>query len=194
MKKILVFLLILLIPCVSLAENLPDVSGMMPVLDSLTLALMQSGEEGSEIYEPHDSDFFWTVLYLMGVNWSAKDPSCEINGDIICMPAQLLRAYASAAFSVSDGLLPLPEGSTIRYDDIRDEYLLPLSDRGDADVKLVDVYCTADGVNVVAQLVDSEDVPHATVYFELVDYTTIDNTAEMVFQYAVTKALLDVAS
>ncbi len=117
MKRLLCILLsaLLLISAIAYAENLTATAGtteetveeklyrMIPVLDSLARNM---GVEGEIAYDANDALFFWTQLYLHGVNWSFDNPLVQQSDNQIVIPSSVIQEYAEAAFY---GMIGMPE-------------------------------------------------------------------------------------
>lgn len=135
-----------------------NVEAMMPIMDSVVRA-MREGD--GEDYEPRDDDFFWSLLYLMGVNWGHTHPVAEIDGPNIVLRTQIMQEFASAAFYDYSDLLPLDADdwtNVMTYDAGRDAYVIELSDVGESETKLESYTANADGsVTAVVGLYGGEE-------------------------------------
>ena len=157
MKRLLCILLsaLLLISAIAYAENLTATAGtteetveeklyrMIPVLDSLARNM---GIEGEVAYDANDALFFWTQLYLHGVNWSFDNPLVQQSDNQIVIPASVIQEYAEAAFYGMIGMPEIPEGVTeIRYDAATDSYVLEPSDMGETSITIERYATDAEG-------------------------------------------------
>ena len=66
------------------------VEAMMPILDSI---LNTMGMTDTTPYAPKDADFFWSVLYLTGVNWGHTHPLIEYNNVHAIIPSQVMQEF-----------------------------------------------------------------------------------------------------
>ena len=162
-----------------------DVGAMTPVFDALIRAMYET----DSAYAPKDETFFWTTLYLMGVNSGEELGRAELTEDtMIKVPRQAMQEFASACFEDYDDLLPLPsdEGS-ISYDEGQDAYLLAPSDPGDTETEILDAEET-DGL-VTAHVKFSGDEGIYT--FTLVSNPYASGISNPVFMYTVSSVQTD---
>ncbi len=109
---------------------------MLPVLDSLVRAL---GIEGESAYAPDNAEFFWTTLYLTGVNWGHTHPLARQEDGAAVVPAQTMQEFAGAAFFDCSPPLPaIPESlaQSVFYDEALGAYRLAPSDMGETTVRI----------------------------------------------------------
>ncbi len=166
------------------------VEAMMPILDSI---LNTMGMTDTTPYAPKDADFFWSVLYLTGVNWGHTHPLIEYNNVHAIIPSQVMQEFASAAFRDYDDLLPLPQSfeDAMQYDDGLDAYLLALSDRGDSSTTLDSVEANADGsVTALVSLHIAPDAFWGTMEFNLAANPYAEAISEPTYLYTVQDAKL----
>jgi hypothetical protein len=156
-----------------------DVEAMTPVFDALIRAMKETGGA----YAPKDEGFFWTTLYLMGVNSGEELGRAELTEDMmIKVPRQAMQEFASACFEDYDDLLPLPEqDSSITYDEGQDAYLLAPSDPGDAVTEILDA--TEQDGRVTVHVKFSGDEEAYT--FTLVSNPYASGISDPVFLYTV---------
>lgn len=192
MKKLVLIILALMLagmPC-AMADEYDKAANMAPIIDSVVRAMVEAGIQGEAGYAPRDAEFFWSVMYLMGVNWSKDNPLCEMDGDSIRVPRKVMQEYATAAFLDYDDLLPLPDDTAISYDERGDAYIMPMSDMGDTKVSYADVSPGKKRILVEAVLLDGEENQLATVNFVLVDNPYADAVTDPTFLLTVKRARL----
>jgi hypothetical protein len=162
-----------------------DVTAMMPVFDALIRAM----KETDSAYEPEDEGFFWTTLYLMGVNSGEELGRAEFTENtMIKVPRQAMQEFASACFEDYNDLLPLSdEDGSISYDEGQDAYLLAPSDPGDAVTEILDATET-DG-QVTAHVKFSGD--DGTYTFTLISNPYASGISDPVFMYTVSSVQTD---
>lgn len=181
---------------VPVTETDPEISAMLPVLDSLVRAM---GVAGGNAYAPEDPVFFWNVLYLTCVNWNAAHPGISIDGDAVTVTRDAMRAVAGAAFSDTDTLLPQPDGSAavytpVTYDAQTGVYRLMQSDAGAADTRLETCRAQPDGtVAVTLGLYVDPDERYGAIRFTLRRNPNAAGLPAPAFPYCVVDAAEDEA-
>ncbi len=171
-------------------ETAKKLDAMLPILDSI---LRTMGVEGEMQYAPRDPEFFWSVLYLMGVNWGTVHPLVQGDGDAILVDRKVMQEFASAAFLDYDDLLEVPESfaASVRYDEKSsvDDYALTPSDMDEAESKMDSALVRADGhIEVVAGLYDLEGQELGAVTFLLSDNPYVSGISDPIFYYSVENA------
>lgn len=144
-----------------------DMEAMRPILDTVVLT-MGAGENAK--FDPQDAEFFWTGLYLMGVNWSASHPLIEQAEEAVVVPAQAMEDIARSAFGSDANFPQMPDdlSQVISYDIDSATYSLSYSDRGSAQTNLHDIAIAEDGtVTVQMDLISAPDELLGTFVFTL---------------------------
>ncbi|MPM85375.1 hypothetical protein SDC9_132455 [bioreactor metagenome] len=176
----------------NLSDEEETVEAMMPILDSI-VRTMCIGDTAA--YQPQDPEFFWNMLYLMGVNWGHTHPLVEQTEEYVKVPRQVMQEFASAAFLDYSDLLPVPESmaGSLWYDEGLDAYCLAYSDKGDTETKLESVAAGADGsITAVVNLYETPDTFLNMVEFVLVANPYVDGISEPTYFYTVRSATLAV--
>jgi len=192
MKKLTAWMmafLLLLAPCAMAQEDEAEILAMQPVVDSIMRAICVEDET---IHDAEDAEYFWSVLYLMGVNWSGFHELCVFSEDYstIRIPRQVMQEYATAIFCDYQDLLPLPEDSVIVYDEGWDAFILPLSDMGDTHTMLDEYHFDDEGaLHVAASLRDWEDNVFFRMNFVMLPNPYADAVVEPVYLYSVAEAV-----
>lgn len=170
----------------ALSDVQRNVEAMMPILDSITLAM----EDGAT-YLPREPEFFWMVLYLTGVNWGEGHPLVVREGDQVVAPRQVMQEFASAAFLDYDDLLPVPESLSqlVQYDAPLDAYRLTISERGDSSTRVEAVTINADGtVTARVGLYTGRNDLLKSIEFIMVDNPYAGGISDPTFLYSVSSA------
>lgn len=183
-------LLCCLLPLGALAEAQdPKLEAMMPILDSLVRTM---GIEGEVAYAPKDPEFFWTTLYLMGVNWGHTHPLVEQQEDgSVRVRRPVMQEFASAAFLEYDDLLEVPAGlaESVKYLEEWDAYELSPSDIGDTVTRLDGVVGNEDGsVTATVTLYGGEGEKLGSIRFSLVANPYAQGISEPTYLYTVSAA------
>lgn len=167
-----------------------NLAAMMPILDSIVRTM---GIGSETVYNPKDPEFFWSVLYLMGVNWGGAHPLVEndVQNQNVIVPRKVMQEFASAAFLDYSDLLDMPESyaQSVTYDEGLDAYALSLSDMGDSYTKLDDYTVNPDG-SIAAQvgLYVGDGEYYGQITFTLTANPYADGIADPVYLYTVTAA------
>lgn len=166
---------------------------MMPVFDSI--ARGTGSENGA--YNPTDNEYFWTVLYLCGVNWGLANQLVEYDENTVKVPRQAMQEYASAAFYEYDDLPLIPEnlsGSAITYDEALDSYMLAASDMGDTASRLDGYFVEADGsITAKVGVYSFEEGLVSTVTFGLADNAYASGITDATYYYSVKSVSIESA-
>ncbi len=163
-------------------QDQEKVTAMLPVLDSIILAMNDSGTT----FEPRDEEFFWSVLYYVAVNYTDKVYMAELTDDaLIKVPSRSVQEIATACFADYDDLLNIPESlvTSVTYDADWDAYMFTPSDRGMSSSEITEMSKNGDTINVTVVL-DGVD----TYKFTLVDNPYVESIESPTFYYSVTSA------
>lgn len=176
----------------AIEETREHVEAMLPILDSLVRTM---GIAGDTEYAPEDSEFFWTVLYLMGNNWGPTHPFVEAGDDgVTTVPARVMEEFAGAAFAAYSAFPSIPEDlqGSVTFDEASEAYVLSPSDMGGTITKLDDVSLGQDGgVTATVGLYDGTDNPEdfmGSVVFTLVKHPNAEGISDSIYLYRVTGA------
>lgn len=173
-----------------------NMDAMTPILDSI-VRTMGIGEDSR--YTPQDAEFFWRVLYLMGLNWGYDNPQAELTDAYVVVSPQKMREFASAAFLDYNELSNVPErlSASIWYDEEKDAYCLAHSDAGGGGVQTrVDAFDVAENGAITARmgLYDGPDIFLGAIEFTLVANPCLGAAGEPSYPYAVSAAVLAVSN
>lgn len=166
---------------------------MMPVFDSIARSIGDSCE-----YDPADSELFWNVLYLCGVNWGHTNSLITYDENAVLVPRQAMQEFASAAFFDYDDLLAIPEslnGSSISYDGGMDSYSLERSDMGEM-YTLLDGYVIESDGGITAKVgmyTPSEGLI-SVVSLSLADNAYVSGITDASYYYSVKSASVQAAN
>lgn len=150
------------------------IEAMEPVFDSLIRAMNETGSK----YAPRDQEYFWSTLYLMGVNYGGNNSLVEKEEFEYKVPRKVMQEYASACFLDYDDLLDFPEECSIQYSEDYDAYILQLSDKGDLEVKVTSIEESKEGYLVTV-------TASGTYQFTIVDNPYASGIADPAFYYTV---------
>lgn len=162
-----------------------DLTAMIPAIDSVLRSV--SYEENFH-YDPANPQFFWTALYLMGVNWGLEHPLGELDEDWVTLPRQAVQEFATALFFDYDDLLPIPETlmTPIFYNEDTDRYHFAGSDKGDSETVIDEYTHQGDGtIALRASLRGSEGEVLDSIDLVLVDNPYADGITDPIFLYSI---------
>lgn len=155
--------LMLLVLCLALVLSAPVASATedavalaQPMLGAMD-SLMRAAQEIAS--DPAGSDYGWTALYLMGVNFGDDYPGVERTDDGgVRVPAPAMRAFAGALLGWSE-LADIPQSmaDSIQHDAADDSYRLAGSDIGDSSTRIDRAEQAADGTLTVYAVMESMD-------------------------------------
>ncbi|MDO4549530.1 MAG: hypothetical protein Q4D04_15680 [Clostridia bacterium] len=168
-----------------------DVEAMLPVLDSVMYAMI----ECNRAYSPDNSEYFWTTLAMIAVNWDIDNPLSEVVDPELRVPRRLMQEYAAAAFANYTDLLPVEQDGLVRYDEAWDAYFVGLGDKGDIETRISGYSFLEDGtveVEVVMSSFDEVELYTMTASLEPNPYA--DAVTGGTYAYSVSEAILSESS
>ncbi|MDL2206505.1 hypothetical protein LJC33_06285 [Eubacteriales bacterium OttesenSCG-928-N13] len=152
MKRIICLLLSLILclamPFAAMAAEGDDVDPaiypMHPAMDSV---LRTTGIGTEPPFDVQNDEVVWTVLYLMGVNWSNSFDAIVPEGADLLVPATLMEQFARAAFAEFTELpeIPIALSFSVAYDEETETYALAGSDAGDSYTEIDAIQMNDDG-------------------------------------------------
>ncbi len=170
-------------------EDTKAVNAMLPIMDSI---LRSIGIDSDSEYDPSDLTFFWSALYLTGVNWGmsiqpeAEEPTVtEDEQGYVTVAETTMQDYAAAAFGSRD-LRSIPElyADYITYDEATETLKLAPSDSGDTLTVIESIVKEGDYVTVNTGLYLGNGERLGGMVFVLQD---ADNAGQ--FKYSVKSAV-----
>ena len=133
--------------------NVPAETGaldsMTPALHAAILAMVNLGQRELDLSDPVAA---WETLYNMLSLYRQMDDRSEYLDEELVLPSETVMDYASALFTGTAPLSPIPEALSdrIRYDGKLDSYLLTCGDDSLAEIQLtsMDADGTRDGFDI----------------------------------------------
>ena len=127
--------------------------GMQPVLTTIGIYSELYDSE----YDPQDSSCFWKLIWILVNVYGTNNEDIVFDLEGIIVPETIAEEYAQALFADYNGLLPLPEGTTITYDAAQKAYILPWSDAWIINTEYTKIDQSGDDYIIDAELVDMSD-------------------------------------
>ena len=159
--------------------------GMQPTLTAVAIYHEVYGGE----YDPKSSSCFWKLIWILTNIYGTNNEEVIFDLEGVITPTSVVESYAKALFADYDGLLPLPEGTTIRYDEEQDAYVLPWGDTWILNTEYTNVDRDGDDYVVDADIVDMSDEENPVVLksmrFVLTDNSEAAESADSMFEMSI---------
>ncbi|MEJ8727789.1 hypothetical protein WKS99_01950 [Flintibacter sp. HCN-6482] len=136
--------------------NVPAETGaldsMTPALHAAILAMVNLGQRELDLSDPVAA---WETLYNMLSLYGQMDDRSEYLDEELVLPSETVMDYASALFTGTAPLSPIPEALSdrIRYDGKLDSYLLTCGDDSLAEIQLTSIRELGGSLSVDGSLV-----------------------------------------
>ena len=151
--------------------NVPAETGaldsMTPALHAAILAMVNLGQRELDLSDPVAA---WETLYNMLSLYGQMDDRSEYLDEELVLPSETVMDYASALFTGTAPLSPIPEALSdrIRYDGKLDSYLLTCGDDSLAEIQLTSIRELGGSLSVdgsLVYLVDGSSLPQFHAQF-----------------------------
>ncbi len=157
-----------------------DIMAMLPVMDSLIRATMETGTA----YAPKDDGFIWTTLYLAVVNFGEPLQLAEVKDGRASAKREAVEQLAAACFERFESLPDIPETLTAAISSKNGKaYSFSLSDIGDSSTQITDVQTDGDTVKVWVDFLSWDEAQ--SFVFTLAANPRASDTANALFKYSV---------
>ena len=125
---------------------------MTPALHAAILAMVNLGQRELDLSDPVAA---WETLYNMLSLYGQMDDRSEYLDEELVLPSETVMDYASALFTGTAPLSPIPEALSdrIRYDGKLDSYLLTCGDDSLAEIQLTSIRELGGSLSVDGSLV-----------------------------------------
>ncbi len=162
--------------------------GMQPALTAVAIYHEVYGGE----YDPKNSSCFWKLIWILTNIYGTNNEEVIFDLEGVIVPTGVVESYAKALFADYDGLLSLPEGTTIRYDEEQDAYVLPWGDTWILNTEYTKVDRDGDDYIVDTDIVDMTDEENPLVLksmrFVLANNKEAAENADSMFEMSIKSA------